>query len=435
MLSADPPLAGRYMLLDRVDVHCVWVSQAVLDLFPSLPDDVPGGEIVREPGLGVFCDNAMDMVLELWPKPGSEKKLDYLRSAAESLHRFGIVGVHDASVVPGHVELYERLVAGSFAGSTGTDQQERMLEKASAPWTLRVYAMLECPQRNTFCAEHANHISPGANGGMLSVRSVKLFGDGALGSWGSAMLEAYSDRPDWKGGLLVNASTMARVARDWARHGFQVNIHAIGDEANRVAIDAMEGALQDVCDGEGLAACQERRRFRIEHAQIVHPDDQSRIHRLGLIPSIQPTHATSDMKYAERRLGPERTASEAYRMRALLDVGLVLGSDFPVEPPNPFAGIYAAVTRKSPATGRGADGGDGGWHTEEALTLEQALEGFTRGAARGAFLEGKAGVIQEGAYGDWVVLDRPLDQYDFEELRTLRVAETWIGGRRVYQRS
>lgn len=435
MLSADSRLAGKYILLDRVDVHCNWVSRAVLDLLPELPDEVPGGEIVRDPGLGVFCDNAMDLVIAHWPKPGSEKKLEYLRSAAASLHSLGLVGVHDASVWPEHVALYEKLIAQDVDHALKQqDGEDPGSVVARAPWTLRVYAMLECPERNTFCAEHTRHISPEANDGLLSVQSVKLFGDGALGSWGSAMLEPYSDRPDWKGGLLVNASTMEGVTKRWAEHGFQVNIHAIGDEANRVALDAMEAALKHVCDGKDLAACQAERRFRIEHTQIMHPDDQKRMHKMGIIPSIQPTHATSDMKYAELRLGPERTVSEAYRMRSLHDIGLVLGSDFPVEPPSPFEGLYAAVTRKSPHTGRGADGSDNGWHVEEALTLDQAVEGFTSGAARGAFLEGKAGVIQKGAYADWVVLDEPLSEYGIEEFRTLKVKETWVGGKRVYER-
>jgi predicted amidohydrolase YtcJ len=435
MLSTDQRLAEKYILLDRVDVHCVWVSQPVLDLLSDLPDDIPGGEIVRDPGLGVLCDNAIDLIYAHWPKPSSETKTEFLQSAATSLHSFGLVGVHDASVVPEHIALYEKLVSmRSEQVQIQGAKQEQILDDAPPSWSLRVYAMLECPERNTFCPEYAHQISPETNGGMLSVQSVKLFGDGALGSWGSAMLEPYSDRPDWSGGLLVNASTLAEVTKAWAEHGFQVNIHAIGDAANRAALDAMNDALLDVCDGEPLARCQARRRFRVEHTQIIHPDDQARMHELGIIPSIQPTHATSDMKYAELRLGPDRTASEAYRMRSLLDIGLVLGSDFPVEPPNPFEGIYAAVTRKNPSTGRGADGGEAGWHTAESLTLEQALDGFTKGAARGAFLEGKAGVIQKGAYADWVVLDKLLDEYEVEEFRSLRVRETWVGGKRVYRR-
>lgn len=172
----------------------------------------------------------------------------------------------------------------------------------------------------------------------------------------------------------------------------------------------------------------------VNSAQIIYPEDQARMHSVGIIPSIQPTHATSDMGYAELRLGSKRTATEAYRMRSLLDLQPVLGSDFPVEPPNPFQGIYAAVTRRSPHTGKGADGSMDGWYPEETLTLREALMGFTEGPAHGAFLDGKAGAIQPGAMADWVVLDEPLDSLDIEDLRHLKVKETWVGGRRVYLR-
>jgi predicted amidohydrolase YtcJ len=214
-----------------------------------------------------------------------------------------------------------------------------------------------------------------------------------------------------------------------------VNIHAIGDLANRNAIDAMTAALQQICPGEPLSECQSRNRFRIEHSQIIHPDDQARMHAIGIIPSIQPTHATSDMAYAEKRLGKERTSKEAYRMRSLLDIHPVLGSDFPVEPPHPFQGIYAAVARKNPHTGQGTDDFPDGWYTEEALTLDQAIRGFTEGPAYGSFREGKAGVIQKGAFADWVVLDKPIEATDVEDLRTLGVRETWVAGKKVYKRA
>jgi len=248
------------------------------------------------------------------------------------------------------------------------------------------------------------------------------------------MIEPYSDRPEMSGSLLVNASTLTALARKWSDAGFQVNIHAIGDLANRLAIDAFEAALIDLCPSRPPSECQHTHRFRIEHSQIIHPHDRARMDLLGIIPSIQPTHATSDMKYAETRLGKQRTQTEAYRMKSLLHLKPVLGSDFPVEPPDPFQGIYAAVARKSPHTGKGADGGGDSWYPEEALSLSEAFGGFTRGPAYGAFVEGKAGVIEEEAFADWVVLDRPTSAYELESFRELKVKETWVGGKRVYAR-
>ncbi|KAI8301971.1 putative amidohydrolase YtcJ [Colletotrichum sp. SAR11_59] len=412
-IEEDELLKGKYFMLDRIDVHCAWVSQAVLDLLPADIPDVPGGEIVREPGIGVFCDNAMDLVTNLWPKPGPEKKRAFVSAAMAKLNQVGLVGMHDAGVFPDQLDLYADMAQ-------------------TEDWTVRVYAMLECAQRNTFCPDDAARVL--REDDWFSVKSVKLFADGALGSWGSAMIEPYSDRPDTSGSLLVNGSTLLQLGKSWASVGYQVNIHAIGDLANRFAVDALEAGLKEACPGKDISKCQSERRFRIEHSQIIHEEDQKRIHAIGIIPSIQPTHATSDMKYAELRLGPDRTKKEAYRMRSLLDVSPILGSDFPVEPPNPFQGIYAAVTRQSPHTGNGANGSSEGWHTEEALSLEEALLGFTKGPAFGAFMDGRAGVIKEGALADWVVLDQPLESMDIDDLRDLKVKETWVGGKQVYER-
>ncbi|RMJ05109.1 hypothetical protein CDV36_014212 [Fusarium kuroshium] len=440
-ITEDPELKDIYLMLDRIDVHCTWVSQPVLNLLPpDLPSTVPGGEIIREPGLGVFCDNAMDLVLSIWPKPGTDFKTRAVKTAMKRLNELGLVGMHDAGATPETLTLYNKL-------------------SSDDGWSVRVYAMLECPQRNSYCPDEA--VKFARDDDRFAVQSVKLFADGALGSWGSAMLEPYSDHPWTSGTLLINASALIDVTKRWAADGYQVNIHAIGDLANRNAIDALEAALVQQCLNEAtaqdaspsasddatkqstndsqdqakaLSACQSRHRFRIEHAQIIHPDDQRRIHSIGIIPSIQPTHATSDMKYALSRLGSDRLSSSAYRMRSLLPVQPILGSDFPVEPPNPFQGIYAAVARRNPHTGRGTDDSPDGWHTEEALSLDQALWGFSGAPAYGAFLDGRAGVIREGALADWVVLDHPIEKVDLEDLRTLKVRETWVAGKRVYQR-
>jgi len=249
------------------------------------------------------------------------------------------------------------------------------------------------------------------------------------------MLEPYADRPQSSGSSLIDRSTMKKLTRLWSKAGFQVNIHAIGDQANRDVIDAFEAAYTHLCPDSSPQKCQEKHRFRIEHAQIIHPTDQDRMFALGIIPSIQPTHATSDMYYAETRLGPSRTAREAYRLKSLLPLGPILGSDFPVEPADPLHGIYAAVTRRDPRTGKGKDGADEGWYVEEALNMSAALAGFTTAPARGAFLEGKAGLIEEGAWADWVVLDVPFDDMHPEDLLTTKVRETWVGGKMVYKRT
>ena len=250
------------------------------------------------------------------------------------------------------------------------------------------------------------------------------------------MIDPYSDKETSIGSLLVNATVLSALTQNWAAEGYQVNIHAIGDLANRLAIDAFEITLKLQCpDITKLKECQQEKfRFRIEHAQIIHPDDQQRMFELGIIPSIQPTHATSDMGYAESRLGKQRTADEAYRMRSLLPLGPVLGSDFPVEPASIFEGMYAATTRRSPRTGLDPSDGKTGWYPKETLTVEDALKGFTLNPAFGAFLDGKAGVIQEGAWADWIVLDKPLEGLDLEDLRKVAIRETWVGGKQVYQR-
>lgn len=154
MLEEDEELRGKFFMLDRVDVHCIWVSRAVLDLLPADLPDVPGGEIVREPGMGVFCDNAMDLVTPLWPKPSAARKREFVASAMRELHKVGLVGMHDAGVLPQDIAMYDEM-------------------SRSDDWTLRVYAMIECRERNSFCPEEAAKVS--REDGMLSVRSVKLF--------------------------------------------------------------------------------------------------------------------------------------------------------------------------------------------------------------------------------------------------------------------
>ncbi|RPA97694.1 hypothetical protein L873DRAFT_1836286 [Choiromyces venosus 120613-1] len=420
-LSQDPELAGLYIMLDRVDAHCVWVSEPVLNLLPNPFPNIPGGEVITDPGVGVFCDNAMDPVYNVWPRPGREEKIEFLEDAMKSLHSVGIVGVHDAGVVPADARIFHDVA---------------LVDRL----TLRIYAMLECPVRNTFCEHEARSVIGHVAYGTLAVRSVKLFADGALGSWGAALLSPYSDKPNATGSMLIEEEELYPVVKAWAAIGIQVNIHAIGDRANRAAITAFEKALKSFCPDQetcDLRSLQAKRRFRIEHTQIVSPEDQERMVKMGIVPSIQPTHATSDMAYALSRLGPERLASSAYRMKSFYDAGLpvILGSDFPVEPPSPFAGIYAAMTRRSPEDGSSGNKTcpECGWYPEEKLALREALAGFGTHVAWGGFMEDEGvGQLVSGGWADWIVLDRDIWAASPEEIRDVKVLETWVGGRRVW---
>ncbi|CZT51073.1 related to amidohydrolase family protein [Rhynchosporium secalis] len=425
-LAEDSALADLYIMLDRVDVHCVLTSQKVLNLLPNpLPEAPPGGVIITDPGPGVFCDNAMDVIISpISPKPDVAQKTRWFKAALTELNKVGIIGVGDAGMRPEDVAILETLA-----------------EKGDL--NLRINVMLECAERNTYCPDETKDLKlleagkDGIGGSTLMLGGVKLFADGALGSWGAALLEPYSDKTETSGTMLINETELTTVVNQWFNAGFQVNIHAIGDRANRAAVDAFENVLGADCEG-----CNEAKRLRIEHAQIIHPDDQKRIAKMGIIPSIQPTHATSDMAYALDRLGKDRISNSAYRMASLFPSkttskkfkypGPVLGSDFPVEPPSPVQGMYAAVTRLNPHTGT-SPAGHQGWHPEESLTVERAVLGFTRNAAYGWFKEGKAGAIEVGNWADFIVIDR--DIWADESGRSLRdvvVKETWMGGRRVF---
>lgn len=453
-----PALHGKYIILTRIDGHCIWVSPAVLSLLPSpLPPSPPGGKIL---GAGsVFCDNAADLVGAVDPDGGGlprEKVLARAERAMRALNRVGVVGVHDAGMRRGEVEGVR------WMGEMGVA-------------SVRVNAMVECAVRNTYCGGGGEGGESGEAGegesvrdlmgrtpnGMLSVYGVKLYADGALGSWGAALLSPYDDNPTSSGTLLVNATALRTLITRWYRAGYQISTHCIGDLANHLTIQTYAELLPPPSSSPHTPHApspNHARRLRIEHAQILAPEDQSLLAQLGIIPSIQPSHATSDSTYAESRLGPERLRTSAYRMKTLFDApaGLrpVLGSDFPVESHDPRVGMYAAVTRRDPYAdlgggegGVGHKGGDnGGWYSEEKISVRQALEGFTRNPAWAMWAEDVAGEIARGRWADWVVLGYEealgghLGARFWEEewlegggdVRRLRVLETWVGGRRVF---
>jgi predicted amidohydrolase YtcJ len=254
------------------------------------------------------------------------------------------------------------------------------------------------------------------------VRAIKVVSDGALGSRGALLLQPYTDEPGTRGLLTVDAAAYERLLGEALRRGFQVNTHAIGDAANRFVLDAYEKAF----GGGGGSA----HRFRIEHAQILDPADVPRFEKLGVIPSMQPTHCTSDMYWAEKRLGPERIKG-AYLWKTFLERGVTIagGSDAPVEKIAVLPGLYAAVTRQD-AKGWPA----GGWHPQERVSLREALAMFTLGAARAAFEEAERGSIEVGKRADFTVLSRDITALPAAEILRTAVDTTIVGGRVAFER-
>jgi predicted amidohydrolase YtcJ len=253
------------------------------------------------------------------------------------------------------------------------------------------------------------------------VRSVKLYADGALGSRGAALLEDYADAPGHRGTLLLERAAIERTLERAIDCGLQVNTHAIGDRGVRTALDAYEAVLRRAGGGNG--------RHRIEHVQVVSDEDFPRFAELGVMASVQPTHATSDMPWAEARVGPDRIRG-AYAWRRLVDSGarVALGSDFPAEAVDPLRGFYAAITRQD-AEGAPA----GGWYADQVLTRDEALRGFTIDAAYAGFMEDEVGSLEAGKRADFVVLSRDIMSVPASEVLQTRVLATFLDGEAVYR--
>ncbi len=396
------------VVLERVDGHALWVNRTALRICGIGPDtpDPDGGRIERDrtgAPTGVLVDRATALVEAHVPRPDAAERERRLRAAIAECNRYGLTGVHDAGVDADELRLLERIAA-------------------TGDLTIRVYAMLadEDSLLDAWFARGPGELA----GGRVTVRAVKLYADGALGSRGAALLEPYSDAPDRRGLLVTPPEHIEDVMRRAARAGFQPCVHAIGDRANRIVLDICERLASEI-GPDALRAL----RPRIEHAQVIAPADIRRFHRLGVVPSMQPTHATSDMDWAIDRLGPDRLEG-AYAWRTLLDDGNVLafGSDFPVEGVNPMWGVHAAVTR------RAADGHPaGGWRAHECLDVAQALAGFTSGAAYAGFAESRRGRIEPGFDADITVLDADPFAVDPMAIRTIGVRATIVAGRVVYE--
>lgn len=394
--------------LTRVDGHAGLANEAAMRMAGVGDEtaDPPGGEIVRdanERATGVFIDNAMPIVRAAITGAGVGTTEELLLKAQEMCLVVGLTGVHDAGVGPDEIETYKRL-------------------EADGRLKMRVHIMVAAAHAPRYFEEHGTYEGP-----RLSVRAAKYYIDGAMGSRGAWLLDPYADRPvgpggdAWHGLAVTQPEAIETAARHALIHGYQLCTHAIGDRANRAVLDAYERAL--------ASSPSPDHRFRVEHAQLLHPDDIPRFAALGVIPSMQPTHCTSDMRWVYARVGPERGRG-AYAWASLLRTGARIagGSDFPVESHNPFLGLHAAVTRQT------ADGDPpGGWHPEQRMTAEEALRAFTLDAAYAAFREETTGSIQPGKEADFIVIDRDALTTDAEAIPATRVLRTVIAGETVHE--
>ncbi|MEL6614413.1 MAG: amidohydrolase, partial [Bacteroidota bacterium] len=401
----DAAFPTRPVWLVRIDGHAGWANTAALrasgvDPEVEAPADPEGGAFIRDEAgrpTGVLIDKAMDTIEAALPQPDAAFYTEALTRALETTARLGLTGVHEAGIPMAYIPIYEQFIAdGRFP--------------------IRNYAMISQEAMPAFCAAHPEMI----DGERFVVKSVKIYSDGALGSRGAALLADYHDDPGNHGLLFQTPEALERDVRIAMACGLQVNSHAIGDRGNRAVLDAYAAAMEATGGGPG--------RHRIEHAQVVALDDIERLAEMGLIASVQPTHATSDMPWAEDRVGPDRVKG-AYAWRRLVDAGapLALGSDFPVERPDPLLGFYAAVTRQD-AEGLPA----GGWYGNQTLSREEALYGFTLGAAYAAFMEDEVGSLEVGKHADFVVLSQDLMRVPPEAILDTEVVATVLDGAPVY---
>ncbi len=401
----DQAVSERPVWLSRVDGHAGWANSKAMEIAGITEEtQAPkGGKIIRDENgnpTGVFIDAAQSLITSHIPEYTDEESRMAFKKALKKIRSKGLTSVHDAGVGVDTWNLYKQ-----FADEDSL--------------TVRIYAMIS-GTGETFDQLSKDGPDTSYANGMLAVRSVKLYADGALGSRGAALLEPYSDRPEHSGLLFYSLQEMTNMVMKAAKEGYQVNVHAIGDAANRQALNAFE-AVKDSLGNQGL-------RFRIEHAQVVDVDDISRFKKLNIIASMQPTHATSDMNMAEDRIGKERMRG-AYVWQTFLDQGTVVacGSDFPVEHVNPFFGLYSAVTRQDHQGNP-----PGGWYPQESITRKQALKCFTVDAAYAAHQEDIIGTLEKGKRADFIIIDRDYFEIPESEIWKIDVLETWVAGEKVY---
>lgn len=380
--------------LTRIDGHAMICNQAALDLAKITENTIAeGGEILKENGklTGVLIDNPMELVEAVFPEPTKQQQIDALLEAQKICTDIGLTTVSDAGLDKQVIELIDSL------------QQAGTLD-------MRIYAMISNREANLDYYLNKGKIKTD----RLNVQSVKVYADGALGSRGAALKQDYSDQHDHFGALVIGVEAYKDLAKRIEKAGYQMNTHAIGDSANRFVLQTYAKTLES----------ESNRRWRVEHAQVITDNDFEYFKNENIIPSIQPTHATSDMYWAEDRLGKERIKG-AYAYKTLLEKSgrVALGTDFPVERVSPFLTFYAAVSRQDTKQYP-----EGGFNKENGLTREETLKGMTIWAAYSNFEDTEKGSIEVGKYADFIILGDNIMTIDQKEIPNIKVKETYING-------
>jgi predicted amidohydrolase YtcJ len=395
----DKEFPGIPVVLIRVDGHALLANEVAirqLDLTESNLGNTTEALMVNGKFTGIFFETIADRFKDAIPKPEMEKMSKFMMEAEKDCFSVGLTSVADAGLSKSVIQLIDSL------------QKEGRIK-------IRIYAMLDPSQENIdYFVKRGVYQTP-----KLDVRSIKLYADGALGSRGACLLESYSDAPGTRGIVVTKPGEIKKFCELAYRYGYQMNTHCIGDSANRMVLNIYKDFLKGKND----------RRWRIEHAQVVTPEDFDMFGKYSIIPAIQATHATSDMTWAVDRLGAERIKN-AYAYQKLLQQNgwIPNGTDFPIEKINPLLSFYAAVARMD-VNGKP----EGGFQIENALTREQALRSLTIWAARGCREDDRKGSLEAGKYADFVVLDSDLLSIPLSAIPTLKVRETYLDGELVYQ--
>ena len=402
----DSMVADRPVALERVDGHALVVNSAALKAarITAATQDPVGGKIERDRQdnpTGLLVDAAAALVEKVVPAPSEVERQRALMKTQEILLGFGITAAADM-------------------GTTGEDWG--VMHQAARTGALKMRIMSYAAGLKPI--ENIPRMGPTdwLFGDRLRMGGVKLYADGALGSRGAWLKAPYSDKPDTRGLRFLTDAELSAQAGKAASLGYQLAIHSIGDAADAQVISTYE----DLAKKYG-----KDRRWRIEHFQVADPADIPRLAPAGIIASMQPTHQTSDRLMAEKRLGPNRLAG-AYAWKSALKSGarLAFGSDFPVESPNPFPGLSAAISRQD------MEGEPpGGWIPSERLTFAQALDAFTRGAAYAGFAEDKIGTLEPGKWADFIIIDRDPTKVDPQSLARAQVLETWVAGKKLWEKA